>query len=177
MQNREVYLVSRRGPSTPPPHQIRSNPASQHRDCREQMSHAAEQPVLWPLLGTDGHTWKLTNGAGGMRLWVPAVGKKAKSHNPPADLLQRTSWAATIIGTSTDDVPASLIKELVRGSGAESHHPPSLHAHRLPASVWQVPCSCCHCLWPHVTRVQAPQARPTSVALVTYHLRLLQVRI
>lgn len=46
-------------------------------------------------------TFKLADGAGGQRLWIPASGRKAKPHKVPVGIEGREQWAADLLGVQS----------------------------------------------------------------------------
>ena len=72
--------------------------------------------TLFSKEGDPGKRWKLTRGAGGIRLWVPPTGKHKKQYNfdrLPADL---AGAIGKIIDIDADKVPHELLDAL-RSSG------------------------------------------------------------
>ena len=58
---------------------------------------------------SNGTTWKITEGAGGIRLWIPASGRASKAHNAasrhgPA----LVEWLASKLGVSQAEIPREL---------------------------------------------------------------------
>ena len=66
-----------------------------------------------------GTKWKLTSGAGGLVLWVPAHGKPWWPRKLPANETDRPAKAAEIIGVAVDQLPQVLLDAL-RASGVNS---------------------------------------------------------
>ena len=72
-----------------------------------------------PISGTTeaGNTWKLTPGACGYRLWIPATGKKSKPSKLPARVSEHLTWVASKLGVAPSRVPQILVDKLTSIAG------------------------------------------------------------
>ena len=92
--------------------------------------------TLFSKEGDPGKSWKLTRGAGGIRLWVPPIGKHKKQYNfdrLPADLADKIS---KIIDVPVDQLPQVLLDAL-RSSGE------MLFSNIIPCTELCLVLSCC----------------------------------